>query len=215
MPRGRSLIGLVAVAVLCGCGGSSNDATEGPVPTADPGGASDGDGATFRVQFETSAGDFIVEVHPDWAPLGAARFRKLVEDGYFDGNQFFRVVPEFVVQWGINGNPAISSQWREQTIQDEPVREGNTRGRMTFAKGGPDSRTTQVFVNLKDNTFLDAMGFPAFGEVVEGMEVFDAINAEYGEQPDQRLINQVGDAYLDRDFPNLDYIERATIVEKE
>ena len=168
----------------------------------------------FAVQFETSAGNFKIQVTRAWAPHGADRFHALVTSGYFDDQRFFRVVPGFVVQWGMSGDPALTSQWRSAGISDDPVAESNTRGRITFAATSqPNSRTTQVFINFGDNTNLDGMGFAPFGEVVEGMEVVDAINAEYREQPDQGQIGARGNEYLIETFPNLDYIDKASIAE--
>jgi peptidyl-prolyl cis-trans isomerase A (cyclophilin A) len=168
----------------------------------------------FAVQFETSAGNFTIQVTRAWAPHGADRFHALVTSGYFDDQRFFRVVPGFVVQWGMSGDPALTSQWRSAGIPDDPVAESNTRGRITFAATSqPNSRTTQVFINFGDNTNLDGMGFAPFGEVVEGMEVVDAINSEYREQPDQGQIGARGNEYLIETFPNLDYIDKASIAE--
>jgi cyclophilin family peptidyl-prolyl cis-trans isomerase len=169
---------------------------------------------TFRVRFETTAGPFVVQVNPEWAPRGATQFRELVEAGFFDENRFFRVMPGFIVQFGINGDPEENEKWR-QPIPDEPVGHSNTKGTITFAKPGmPDSRSTQVFINLKDNTAtLDNQGFSPFGEVLEGMENVEKINAEYGEQPDQSKIESTGNAYLMRNFPRLDYIKSARIVQ--
>jgi peptidyl-prolyl cis-trans isomerase A (cyclophilin A) len=166
----------------------------------------------FRVRFETTAGDFVVAVHPEWAPVGAERFRTLVAEGYYDGCRFFRVATGFVVQFGINGDPAVAARWSEKTILDDPVKQSNTPGMVSYAKtSDPNSRTTQIFINFADNSRLDARGFAPFGEVVEGMDVVRGINAEYGEAPDQELIHAQGNAYLDREFPRLDHVKRAVI----
>ena len=168
--------------------------------------------AIYKVNFDTSAGVFEVEVHTDWASNGADRFYNLVKNGYFDGCRFFRVVPGFMVQFGINGNPAIQRNWENANIQDEPVKQGNTRGFITFAKtGAPNSRSTQVFINFKDNSFLNRQGFAPFGKVISGMEVVDKIYSAYGERPVQGRIQAEGNAYLTKDFPKLDYIKKATI----
>lgn len=168
--------------------------------------------ATFRANFETSAGVFVIEVTRAWAPRGADRFYNLVKYGYFDGNRFFRVVPNFMVQVGINGDPKLNAVWSESNIIDDPVMQSNTRGFVTFAKRqAPNSRSTQVFINFKDNGFLDQQGFAPFGRVVSGMEIVDKINAEYREQPDQMLIQTQGNAYLTKAFPRLDYIKKASI----
>lgn len=170
----------------------------------------------FSVKFETTKGDFVVDVHPEWAPIGAARFKELIEAKYYDDNRFFRVVPGFIVQFGLNGNPEVTSQWRQSNIPDDPVRKGNTKATLVYAMAGPGSRTTQLFVNLEDNTrSLDPQGFAAFAEVVSGMDVVLAINSEYGEAPDQGAIQTQGNTYLNRNFPNLDYIKQATIIEME
>lgn len=167
---------------------------------------------SYSVRFETTAGDFVVLVHRDWAPLGAQRFHELVKSGFYDECRFFRVVSGFMVQFGINGNPTTQQSW-EQRLRDDPAKESNRRGYITFATSGANSRTTQVFINFVDNSFLDSQGFSPFGEVIEGMDNVDKINAEYGESPDQGQINSAGNTYLNSQFPKLDYIKKATIVE--
>ena len=168
--------------------------------------------ATFRANFETSGGVFVVEITRAWAPKGADRFYNLVKYGYFDGGRFFRVVPNFMVQFGINGDPKLNAVWSEANITDDPVTQSNKRGYITFATRGPNTRTTQLFINFKDNAGLDGQGFAPFGQVVSGMEVVDKINAEYGESPNQGLIQTQGNAYLTKAFPRLDYIKKATIL---
>lgn len=171
--------------------------------------------APFKVKFETSAGDFVVEVTPMLAPIGAARFRQLVEKGFYDECRFFRVVPGFIVQWGINGDPAVQVKWRENRIKDDPVKGTNTRGTITFATAGPNTRTTQLFINFADrNASLDAQGFAPFGAVVSGMEVVEKINAEYGQKPNQDQIQAKGNAYLKANFPHMDYIKKASVVKE-
>ena len=166
----------------------------------------------FKARFDTSAGVFVVEVHADWAPRGADRFYNLVKNGYYDGCRFFRVVPGFMVQFGINGDPAIQRNWTDATITDEKVTQGNTRGFVTFAKSSePNSRTTQLFINFTDNSRLNRLGFAPFGKVTVGMEVVDKIYSGYGEKPDQERIEKEGNAYLTKNFPKLDYIKKATI----
>jgi peptidyl-prolyl cis-trans isomerase A (cyclophilin A) len=168
--------------------------------------------AMYTAKFETTAGVFQVEVHTDWAPNGADRFYNLVKNGYYDGCRFFRVVPGFMVQFGINGDPAIQRNWESATIPDEPVKQGNTRGTITFAKtSAPNSRTTQVFINFKDNSGLNRTGFAPFGKIVSGMDVVDKIYSAYGERPEQARIQTEGTAYLAKSFPKLDYIKKATI----
>ncbi|MFI4859525.1 MAG: peptidylprolyl isomerase [Phycisphaerales bacterium JB063] len=173
----------------------------------------------FDALFHTTAGDFTVRVHREWAPLGADRFYNLVVNGYYDGTRFFRVVPGFVVQWGMHGDPAVNAAWRasdDANIQDDPVTQSNVRGTVTFATSGPNSRTTQLFINYGNNARLDGMGFSVFGEVIgDGMEAVDSIESKYGQRPDQGRIHAGGNEYLDENFPDLDHIISATIVEPE
>lgn len=168
--------------------------------------------AEFKVAFSTTCGNFIVQVHRDWAPLGADRFYNLVRNGFFANASFFRVVPNFVAQFGLSANPAVSKAWRDAKIQDDPVKQTNKRGTLVFAMAGPNTRTTQFFINFKDNTRLDSMGFAPFGEVVEGMENVDKIYPGYGEAPRQDLITEQGDAYLTKNFRELDKIKLAHVV---
>jgi peptidyl-prolyl cis-trans isomerase A (cyclophilin A) len=165
----------------------------------------------YKAAFDTSAGTFVVEVHRDWAPKGADRFYNLVKNGFFDDTRFFRVVPNFMVQFGLNGDPAIQSVWRTANLTDDPVKESNKTGYITFATAGPGTRTTQVFINFKDNAGLDRQGFAPFGKVTSGMDVVEKINAQYGEQPNQASIQTQGNTYLKAQFPKLDYIKKATI----
>jgi peptidyl-prolyl cis-trans isomerase A (cyclophilin A) len=167
--------------------------------------------ATYKARFDTSKGTFVIEVTRAWAPNGADRFYNLVKNGYYDNVRFFRVVPDFMVQFGINGDPRIQAPWREAAINDDPVKQKNVRGNITFATSGPNSRTTQVFINFTDNTFLDSKGFAPFGRVVTGMANVDRINNEYRERPNQGRIQMEGNAYLGREFPRLDFVKKATI----
>ena len=173
--------------------------------------------AIYKAKFDTSKGAFEVEVHRDWAPAGADRFYNLVKNGFFDNARFFRVISGFMVQFGIHGDPAVSAQWRQARIPDDPVKQTNSRGTMTFATAGPNTRTTQVFVNFADNSRLDRMGFAPFGQIVSGMNVVDALYSGYGEGapsgqgPDQGRMQQEGNAYLMKDFGKLDYIKKASI----
>jgi peptidyl-prolyl cis-trans isomerase A (cyclophilin A) len=173
---------------------------------------------TFQAKFETTKGSFTIEVTRSLAPNGADRFYNLVRSGYFTDTEFFRVIPGFMCQFGIHGDPAVSAKWREANIGDDPVKGSNTRGAITFATAGPNTRTTQLFINFGDNVNLDGQGFSPFGKVTEGMDVVDKINSEYGEGapngrgPDQGRIQGEGNAYLKKDFPNLDYIKSATVV---
>lgn len=172
----------------------------------------------FQARFETSKGDFVIEAHRAWSTNGADRFYNLVAGGYFDNVRFFRAVAGFVVQFGIHGDPEVSAVWREQRILDDRVVMSNTRGFVSYAMGGPNTRTAQVFVNLGDNSRLDEMGFSPFGRVVEGMDVVDQLHSAYGDGPprgqgpDQREIFKSGNDYLSKSFPDLDFVRRATIV---
>jgi peptidyl-prolyl cis-trans isomerase A (cyclophilin A) len=175
----------------------------------------------FQVKFQTSKGDFIIEAHRDWAPRGADRFFDLVRAGFFDDSRFFRVRAGFIVQFGIAGDPAVATSWKEKTIADDPVRESNTRGLVTYAMTGPGARTTQLFINLADNSRLDREGFAPIGRVIEGMEKVDQLYAGYGEEAgggmrggkQERLFAE-GNRYLDREFPKLDKILKAVIWTK-
>jgi peptidyl-prolyl cis-trans isomerase A (cyclophilin A) len=173
--------------------------------------------ASYKARFDTSKGVFVIEVQRDWAPNGADRFYNLVKNGYFDDARFFRVISGFMVQFGINGDPRISTSWRAATIKDDPVKQSNKRGFITFATSGPDSRTTQVFINFADNAGLDSQGFSPFGRVITGMNIVDALFAEYGEGapqgrgPGQGRVQTQGNNYLMKDFPKLDYVKKATI----
>jgi peptidyl-prolyl cis-trans isomerase A (cyclophilin A) len=173
--------------------------------------------ATYKVKFDTSKGAFVVEVHRDWAPNGADRFYNLVKNGFYNDARFFRVISDFMVQFGINGNPKISAVWRDANIKDDPAKASNKRGYITFATAGPDTRTTQVFINFANNAGLDDQGFAPFGQVISGMDVVDSLYSGYGEGapqghgPNQGVVQSMGNAYLDKAFPKLDYIKTATI----
>jgi peptidyl-prolyl cis-trans isomerase A (cyclophilin A) len=172
----------------------------------------------YKVKFDTSKGTFIVEVHRDWAPIGADRFYNLVKNGFYDDDRFFRVVQGFMVQFGISGNPQVSAQWENANLKDDPVTQSNKPGFITFATRGPNTRTTQVFINYNDNDRLDAMGFAPFGQVTQGMEVVQSLYGGYGEGaprgagPSQPRMQADGNSYLASQFPKLDYITKATIV---
>ncbi|MDX1966085.1 MAG: peptidylprolyl isomerase [Planctomycetaceae bacterium] len=231
-----STLSVLAALVFCGCEGSGGTQADPPVPVAAPlkpgviKMAPKGPEAPapvsnlpkspdlYRVKFETTKGDFVIEVHRDWAPNGSDRFHELVEAKFYDGVKFFRVIEDFMVQFGISGDPAKSAEWREKTIPDDPVVKSNTRGFVTFAKTGlPDSRTTQLFINFVDNSRLDSDGFAPFAEVVSGMDVVDALNKEYGATPSdyQPEIQSQGNAFLEQKFPNLDAVKTARLVKDE
>lgn len=166
----------------------------------------------YKVQFTTTKGDIVIEIHRDWAPLGADRFYNLVRAGFFTDAAFFRVVPNFIVQFGLSANPAVNKVWQNTNFRDDPVKESNKRGTLTFATAGPNTRTTQLFINLKDNAPLDPQGFAPFGTVVEGMDLVDKIYPGYGERPDQGKITGEGKTYLDKNFPQLDRITAAKVL---
>ena len=166
----------------------------------------------FKVKFECTHGDFVVEVNKEWAPRGAERFYQLVKEGFYDDSAFFRVVPGFVVQFGLAGDPTVTAKWRNQRIQDDPVTQSNLPGYLTFATSGPNTRTTQLFINTGANSNLDNMGFAPFGKVVEGMEVVKEINSEYRERPNQGLITAEGNSYLRKNFPNITFIKKAELI---
>ncbi len=205
--------------LLASCGGGPEIGGDAPVPKAvlmDPQSDEMKTQApdTYRVRFETSGGTILIDVERQLSPNGADRFYNLALNGYFDGCRFFRVVPGFIVQWGMNPDPALTATWQAARIMDDPVQISNDRGTLTFAKtGAPNSRSSQMFINLGDNPNLDGQGFAPFGRVVSGMDVVDAINAEYGQQPSQQSISERGNEYLNEKFPNLDYIKSATIEE--
>jgi peptidyl-prolyl cis-trans isomerase A (cyclophilin A) len=195
--------------MLSACGrDQTKDASKAPPPPVPE---------VYRVRFETTKGDFTVEVTRAWAPHGADRFYELVQAKFFDGARFFRVVPRFVVQFGLKGVPATDRHWSQMSILDDPVTQNNARGTITYAKSGPASRTTQVFINLQDNFSLDKLGFPPFGKVASGMDIVDLLHKGYGDGPpsgvgpEQSRIRAEGNEYLERYFERLDYIKKATI----
>ncbi|HUO35889.1 MAG TPA: peptidylprolyl isomerase [Candidatus Acidoferrum sp.] len=166
----------------------------------------------FQAEFSTTAGNFTIEVTREWAPLGADRFYNLVTNNYFDDSAFFRVVPKFIIQFGLSADPDVNRKWRMANLKDDPVKQSNKPGYLTFATAGPNTRTTQLFINFGNNGFLDSQGFAPFGRVVSGMDVVEKIFSGYGEQPDQGSIHAQGKAYLDQKFPKLDRIKSTTVV---
>lgn len=222
--RTLSLVVICAAAAASACQKSADKAPAASGASAIPDFHNPADPAfatqapdSFRARFVTTKGDFVIAVHRAWAPLGADRFYNLVRSGYYDGVRFFRVMPGFMAQFGIHGDTAVTTAWRERRIADDPVRRTNLRGMVTFATAGPSTRTTQIFINYGSNDRLDAMGFAPFGQVVEGMDVVDKLYGEYGEGtprgrgPDQFRLNVEGEKYLARQFPKLDKINKATI----
>ena len=202
------IIGTLATAVPVAQSDGKKDALRDPSLLADT--APD----VFRARFETSKGRFEIEVHRDWAPLAADRFFNLVKYGFYDGTRFFRVRPGFVAQWGIHGDPFIQRAWRDANLKDEPVKQSNLRGFVSFTnENSPQSRYTQVFINLRDNADLDKDNFPAFGQVGSGMENVDKLYGGYAgpKEPDGRRIIREGNEYLQKEYPRLDFIKIATI----
>ncbi len=175
---------------------------------------------TFRVRFQTTKGTVLIEATRDWAPLGVDRFYNLVRIGFFKEAAFFRAVKDFIVQFGVSGDPAVNKVWSIATIPDDPPGMSNKRGYLAFAKGGANSRTTQLFINLKDNPDLDGSGFVPVARVIEGMDVVDGLYTGYGELhpvgngPRFQLLNLQGNTYLKMHFPKMDYIESAEIVDE-
>lgn len=170
---------------------------------------------TYRVKLETTKGNIVMEVRREWAPIGADRFYNLVKNGFYDGVKFFRVVPNFVVQFGIAADPGLSSIWKNANISDDPVKQSNKKNYVTYAKTqAPNSRSTQLFINLKDNAFLDSQGFAPFAEVVEGVDVIDKLHSGYGDTPTalQGRMFQEGNAFLEKQFPQLDSVKKAVIL---
>jgi peptidyl-prolyl cis-trans isomerase A (cyclophilin A) len=166
----------------------------------------------YDVKFITTKGDFVVQVNRVWAPIGADRFYNLVKHGFFSGAPFFRVVPGFIIQFGLTPDPAVNRAWQNASIKDDPVTQSNKPGYLTFATAGPNTRTTQLFINFGNNTFLDSQGFAPFGQVTSGMDVVKNLYSGYGERPDQGAITSQGKAYIEKNFPNIDSIKSATVI---
>ncbi len=189
-----------------------------PTPLLDAERATERAPDKFKVAFDTTKGKFVVEVMRAWAPQGADRFYNLVRLGYYDDVAFFRVIEDFMVQFGIHGDPAVSAVWREVPIPDDPVTQPNRRGTLTYATAGPGTRTTQLFINYKDNLSLDGQGFAPFGRVIEGLPVVDSLHSGYGEGaprgigPDQGRAQAEGNTYLKGSFPKLDFVRTARIL---
>jgi peptidyl-prolyl cis-trans isomerase A (cyclophilin A) len=215
MQRGLCLAALGLLVSAVGATAQGKAAMKTPAALKNPAALKATAPAKYKAQFETTKGIFVVDVTRAWSPNGADRFYNLVKNGFFDGVKFFRVVPNFVVQFGIHGDPAIASKWLESNIVDDKVVESNKRGFLTFAKSGaPNSRSTQLFINLVDNDRLDAIGFSAFGKVSKGMDVVDKLYGGYGEQITQ-LQGQIaaeGNKYLETNWPKLDAIKKATLL---
>ena len=208
MIRSYAVTAIVALGAIVAVGAQTN--AKLATPTAFKEKAPD----KYKAKFDTSAGAFVIEVTRSWAPLGADRFYNLVKGGFYDDVRFFRVLDGFMAQFGMNGDPAIEAPWSKSNIQDDPVKESNKRGYVTFAKTSlPNSRSTQVFINFADNTPLDAQGFAPFGRVTDGMGAVDKLYSGYGRNnvPDQGKLMAEGNAYLLKSYPKLDYIKKATV----
>jgi peptidyl-prolyl cis-trans isomerase A (cyclophilin A) len=211
---------LVLATRVAACGGDAGDAE--PVaarsPLLQPERYTETAPATYQVRIETSDGDVDIQLHRDWAPIGADRFYNLAKGGFYDDSRVYRVVAGFMAQFGLNADPYVSQAWKSQYLVDDPVVESNTRGRVAFAKGGLHTRTTEIFISYKDNSALDEKGFAPIGEVIEGMDVVDAFYAEYGDGPPrgdgpyQAMAAARGNEYLDADFPELTKIVRVTVT---
>ena len=218
-PGPRPWIVAALAVLLATCGGEPDRPPEPENPLLYPGRLDETAPDLYRARFETTAGTFVVEVHRGWAPLGADRFYNLVDNGYYDDTHIYRVVEDFMVQWGIHGEPLVDYQWRDEFLMDDPVVRSNERGTITFAKAGPNSRTTEVFINYTDNPGLDDRRFAPFGRVVKGMDVVDDFYAGYGDGPPRgegpyaAQAQAEGNAYLDAEFPELDRIIEATLVD--
>jgi len=216
-----ALLALIALPLIAAACKDKTPPTPPPgaaVPAQLPPPADAASPQSFRVKFETTKGDFTVEVTRAWAPKGADRFYRLVSEGYFKDVRFFRVLPGFMAQFGMSGNPALNAKMDSLRIPDDPVTQSNKRGMLTFGTAGPNTRSSQFFINYRDNASLDSQGFSPFGKVVDGMKTVDAMYGGYGEGapnglgPSQDSIATKGNEYLQRAFPKLDYIKSATLV---
>jgi peptidyl-prolyl cis-trans isomerase A (cyclophilin A) len=206
------LLALAALAIPA----TANAQAAGPMTPAaklrNPSAATERAPATYKARFDTSAGVFVVEVQREWAPLGADRFYNLVKNGFYDDARFFRVIDNFMVQFGINGNTGIQRAWLNTQLKDDPVKQSNKPGYITFATAGPNTRTTQVFINYRDNAPLDKQGFAPFGQVISGMDVVQKLYSGYGEKPNAgNAYLMQGNEYVTKQFPRLDFIKKASI----
>lgn len=214
----KKIVVALAALALAGCSGNStkSEKAEAPAPKKEVQAPE-----KFHVKFETTKGDFVLEVIREWAPRGADRFYELLQANYYDGSRFFRVRPGFIVQFGISKDPRQSELWRQLKLPDDPVKQKNLKGYVSYAMAGPGSRTTQIFINLANNAErLDAKGFAPFARVVEGMDVVEKLYSGYGEVqalggsgPDSAKVEGLGEEYLQRSFERLDKINRASVIE--
>ena len=218
MHRHLTLAAIAAVALAALPAVVGGQAAAGQASFKNPASLKETAPATYKAEFDTSAGKFVVEVHRDWAPIAADRFFNMVKSGFYDDCRFFRVVPNFMVQFGMSGDTTVSRVWRDRSFADDTVTRGNARGKLSFATGGPNTRTTQLFINRRDNQRLDSRGFSVAAQVVAGMDVVDSLYQGYGEGaprgkgPSQDRIAKEGEAYLAKDFPLLDKIVTARVV---
>ena len=210
----RAKVPVLACLLTCGCSTApDNKPAAAPAKPARPAHTPD----IYRVSMDTSKGAVVLEIMRAWAPRGADHFYELVRSGYYDGDRFYRVMPRFVVQFGINGDPQVSQLWSSLRIPDDPVKQKNRKGTVTFASSGPGARTTQVFVNMRDNPALDRQGFAPIGHVASGMDVLERLYSGYGDMPprgsgpDGVEIERQGVSYLENHFPRLDYITKAAV----
>lgn len=216
--RLAALPAIVAIVFACKGGADGGESAPNALASPDPAVLATAAPDTFRAEFRTSTGSFVIEAYREWAPLGVDRFYHLVQMGFFNETRFFRVLEGFMAQFGINGDPEVNRSWARLAIADDSVRESNQRGTVSFAMGGPDTRTTQLFINYVDNSSLDAMGFAPIGRVVTGMEIVDSLYGGYGEGPpggfgpDQGRLMEEGTPYAIGQFPRLDVIHSARIV---
>ena len=167
---------------------------------------------SFRVALSTSKGDVVVAIYKAWSPHGADRFYQLVSEGFFDDQRFFRVIPQYIAQFGASADPKKNDRWDDAKIPDDPRTQSNSRGTLSFAAEAPNTRSHQLFFNLKDNPKLDPQNFIPIGRVVDGMAVLDALYDDYGDTPKYRLVATLGNEYLHRMFPRMDYIKTARVV---
>lgn len=202
-----AVFAVAALTTSCGSGVKKSAETK-PAP------------AEYKVRLQTTKGDIVILVHRDWSPLGADHFYELTKMGYYNGNRFFRVLPKFIVQWGMNGDPKVNKDWSEISIKDDPPKVSNKIGTVVFATSGPNSRTTQLFINVADNSnSLDPQGFTPFGEVIQGMDNVMNLYSGYGEGapqgtgPSQTAIADIGTPYFEEHFPKLDYIKTAAVIQ--
>ncbi|MBZ5622959.1 MAG: peptidylprolyl isomerase [Acidobacteriia bacterium] len=218
MRRRLEILWIAPVLALIGCSSSNQAKKEEPRKEAAAAPKQEQAPDVFNLNLDTSKGPVVIEIHRDWAPIGVDHLYTLVKLGFYDGNRFFRYVRNFIVQFGINGNRFTNATWSNLNLQDDPVKQSNVKGTLTYATAGPRTRATQLFINLKDNRALDKDGFAPIGKVVSGMPVIESLYSSYGEMPsrggqgpDPTMLESRGNDYLASQFPRLDFIKKATI----